>query len=71
MNKLSEETIEYIIHEALEDAQNLINSDKSDPFIAGQRLAYYKVLYAMQTQLKINDADLKRFGLDISLNKFI
>ena len=64
--KTDQESLRYIIsrllkkyNEAIKECEN----DRSD-FAYGRRLAYYEILYIIQSELDIHDMDLKEFGID-------
>lgn len=64
---MNEETLKRIIARVLDNANDALNEEKSE-FVDGKKLAYYEVLDTIKNELKINDADLKEFGLDINLD---
>ena len=67
---MSEEFIKHIIARLIDNATDAANEQNSD-FASGKRLAYYEMLDTIKNELYANDYDLKEFGLDINLEKFI
>ena len=65
---LSEAELEFIIARII-DCANDVLMDEDDDFNKGQKLAFYKVLDIIKSELKVRDQDLKEFGLDINLEK--
>ncbi len=69
MSKLSEDSLRYIISRLVDNAKDAAaqsERDKSDALSQGRRLAYYEMLDIIKTELDIEDADLKQFGLDFN-----
>jgi hypothetical protein len=63
---LTESEIEYIITRVLKNATDtLAETERSkDPFDDGKRQAYYEILTA-------RDINVKKYGLDINLEKLL
>lgn len=55
-----------VIDDILENAEEELKADKSDPFNSGKRLAYNEVLSILQTHLR--GYDLKEFKLDFDVD---
>lgn len=74
MNKLSEDSLKYIIARLIDNANEAVEEsekDKSDAFNQGRRLAYYEMLDILKSELDVRDADLKEFGLGFDVNKIV
>lgn len=72
MNKLTEESLKYIISRILDNANDTLQeslNNKDDEFYQGKKLAYYEMLDVLKNDLDIREQDLKEFGLDIDLDK--
>ena len=67
---MNDDTIKYIISRLVENAKEALE-DGNDDFAKGKRLAYYEMLDVIQNELELKDQDLKEFGLDIDITKFI
>ena len=73
-SKLTEGSLKYIIARLLDNAKDSIIEHKENPkdlFYDGKLLAYYEMLDTIKNELIVRDVDLKEFGLDINLEKFI
>ena len=68
-NELNKETMQYIVGRLLELAKDAYEESQKehDPFYEGQNVAFYKMLDVLQTELDVNEQDLKDYGLDIDL----
>lgn len=69
---MNEATIKFIISRVIENANDALKEskeNKNDDFYKGRKLAYYEILDTIKNELKVNDQDLKDFGLDIDLEK--
>lgn len=69
---MSEETIQFIISRVIDNANDALQEakdNKDDEYYNGKRLAYYEVLDTIKNELIAHDQDLKKFGLDINLEK--
>ena len=72
--KLTNESIKYIIARLLNNANEAVEEskkDRSNLFKSGRQLAYYEMLDILQSELSVRDQDLKEFGLDIDLENKI
>ena len=67
---MNDDTIKYIISRLVENAKEALE-DGNDDFAKGKRLAYYEMLDVIQNELELKDQDMKEFGLDIDITKFI
>ena len=65
---LSDSEFECIIARII-DCANDVLVDENDDFNKGQKLAFYKVLDIIKSELVARDQDLKEFGLDTNLEK--
>ena len=65
----------YIVSRVLDNANDAISEAKENPeddFYKGRKMAYYEILLdTIKNELKVRDADLKEFGLDIDLENVI
>nr|DAM69591.1 MAG TPA: hypothetical protein [Caudoviricetes sp.] len=64
----------YIVSRVLDNANDAISEAKENPeddFYKGRKMAYYEILDTIKNELKVRDADLKEFGLDIDLENII
>jgi len=72
--ELSQEAMNRMIHRLIDNAKDAIedvNNNKNDEFYEGKKAAYYEMLDSLKNDLKIEDADIKEFGLDIDLDAMI
>jgi len=67
---MNDDTIKYIISRLVENAKESLE-DGNDDFAKGKRLAYYEMLDVIKNELELKDQDIKEFGLDIDITKFI
>ena len=65
------ESYKYILARILERAFESLEEAKENnsDFDNGRKLAYYEVTDIIKSELLVRDADLKKFGLDIDLEK--
>lgn len=70
---LTESEIEYIITRVLKNATDtLAETERSkDPFDDGKRQAYYEILDTIKNELTARDINVKKYGLDINLEKLL
>lgn len=66
---MNDDTIKYIISRIIANANDALEGD--DDFAKGKRLAYYETLDTIQNELELKEQDLKDFGLDIDISKFL
>jgi len=66
---MNDDTIKYIISRIIANANDALEGD--DDFAKGKRLAYYEMLDTIQNELELKEQDLKEFGLDIDISKFL
>lgn len=69
---MNEDVIKFIIAKVIDnanDAHEEYIENKNDDFYNGKNLAYYEILDTIKNQLIVNEQDLKKFGLDINLEK--
>ena len=69
---MNEATIEFIISRVIDNAKNTVEEaeqNKDDDFYKGKKLAYYEVLDTLKNELAVREQDLKKYGLDIDLEK--
>lgn len=59
----------YEIKERAEEAHCEYNRNKDDAFSDGRGIAYYEVLETIQNVLEANDIDLKKYDLNVNLEK--
>lgn len=72
-NKLTEESLKYIIARLLDNAKDCMieyKENPKNPFYDGKSLAYFEMLDTMKNELIVRDVDLKEYGLDIDLEKY-
>ena len=72
--KLTSESIKYIIARLIDNANDAVGEsrkDRNNLFNKGRQLAYYEMLDILKSELSIRDQDLKEFGLDIDLENKI
>lgn len=71
MRELTNDEWEYIVSRVLRNAKDAAEEARQLPYReykAGRALAYYyEVLDTIKNELLARDVDVKRFGLDISL----
>lgn len=68
---LTEDRLKHIISRIIasaNDAHSDYAANREDEFEGGRSLAYYEVLDIIKSELRIADADLEEFGLDIDLD---
>ena len=69
---MNEAAIEFIISRVIDNAKNAVEEagqNKGDDFYKGKKLAYYEVLDTLKNELAVREQDLKKYGLDIDLEK--
>lgn len=66
-DRLTEESLKYIIARVLEYANDALKENDDNDFLGGKKLAYIEVLNCIQNELIIHEMDLKEFGLDIDV----
>lgn len=69
---MTEATIKFIISRVVEKANDALKesiSNKDDLYYEGRKIAYYEVLDTIKSELDVHDQDLKKYGLDIDLEK--
>ena len=74
MRELTNDEWEYIVSRVLRNAKDADEEAKQLPYReykAGRTLAYYEALDTIRNELLARDADVKRFGLDISLEELL
>ena len=68
---MNEDKMKYIISRLIDNANEALAESPKDDFIKGKRLAYYEMLDTITNELELSEYDLKEFGLDIDITKFI
>ena len=71
--KLTTETIRYIISRLIERANEAMaekEKDQGDSFSAGYAKAYYQMVLLLQSKLHMTEQDLEILGLNMQLLKF-
>ena len=68
---MNEDKMKYIISRLIDNANEALAESPEDDFIKGKRLAYYEMLDTITNELELSEYDLKEFGLDIDITKFI
>ena len=74
MSELSQDAMKRMISRLIDNANDAIKDaadNKNDDFYDGKVAAYYEMLDSLKNDLKIEDADIKNFGLDIDLDQMI
>lgn len=74
MFELSQEAMNRMIRRLIDNAKDAIeeaNDNKNDDFYEGKKAAYYEMLDSLKNDLKIENADIEKFGLDIDLDVMI
>ena len=68
---MTDAKFEYIISRVVDNANDCIeeSKDSKDDFYSGKKLAYYEVLDTIKNELIVAGVNLKKFGLDINLEK--
>ena len=70
--KMSESEMQYIVLRLLERAKQASDKskrDRTDMLQAGRSLAYYEMMDILKSELIVSDQDLKKYGLEIDLEK--
>ena len=73
-NKITAEGLACIVERLVLNAKEAHDEsvkDNNDLFKQGRRLAYYEMLDMLKTELEMQDADLREFGLDIDVDAFM
>ena len=74
MKKMTEDELQYIIIRLIDNANDAVADAKKNSgsaFAMGKRLAYYEMLNVIKNELIINDADLKKFGMNFNIDKLV
>ena len=77
MRELTNDEWEYIVSRVLQNAKDAADAAEEArqlpyrEYKAGRALAYYETLDTIKNELLARDADVKRFGLDISLEELL
>ena len=70
-NQLTTSELEYIISRVLTNANDALTDADNSEFSSGKKTAYYEILDTIKNELIARDIDVKPFGLDIPLEKFL
>ncbi len=68
---MNEDKMKYIISRLIDNANETLEESPEDDFFKGKKLAYYEMLDTIKNELELSEYDLKDFGLDIDITKFI
>lgn len=69
-----DDAMRYIISRIIDNANDAVAEAKEntdDDFYKGKKLAYYEVLDTIKNELIARDEDLKKYGLNINLERTI
>lgn len=67
---LTEDGIAHIFARLIERANEALSesrNDENDLFAAGRAKAYFKMLDILQSEFRVSEQDLEKFGLDVNL----
>lgn len=69
-NSISADRMGYIVSRLLDGANDALSEYSKNPkdgYNIGRKEAYYEMLDILKSELSVDDADLKKLGLDIDL----
>lgn len=68
---MNEDIIKYIISRLIDNAKDALDENPDHDFSKGRRMAYYEMLDIVKNELELKEQDLKEFGLDIDITRYI
>lgn len=71
---MNEDTLVYILSRIINNAKDSIEAlclYPEDDFYKGKRLAYYEVLDTVKNELDVREYNLKKYGLELDLEKML